>query len=479
MMKKNSLLKLAIILSSLNYSVSATPSVDFDGDGYSDPVLISVARDGGLSWRTQLSTTGTGLSLGAIGRIGVNAIYGSWTAPGSGDIGVVAPTLDEHVEWKILDVPDRSVVLGDVQGYALSGGDLNGNGILDAVVVNKLRRRSIWNVHLDPFAKEPLLGEPNVRKISFGKWSDTHFLAPLADGGYALGIITRDERRRTIIQKYDLATNTISTQRRISRFFATKGLSRPEAIRGADGEIRLLITQKQNSSVRLYVYSLKGRLYTKTTIVKDGDTIIGDFGPDAGEEVAVQQGRNIAIYNPSSGSVITRPIGEGILVDKNNDNLVEQNLIPPQSGGESEGGGSPTVNAPPVGAVANCASITPFPSSHIYKMIGSTHFSPTDVRRNTIGLVIKPGGQGPFPSCITVVNTNGNVLANMGLYQRGNGWEARYYAGIGCGSETPYNGQTIASMARQSGNGPFILFNLGSLCYGPIDASQCVGSSQC
>jgi hypothetical protein len=479
MVKKNRLLALGILLSCFTYSLNATPSVDFDGDGYSDPVLISVARDGGLSWRTQLSGTGSGLSLGNIGRIGVNAIFGSWKAPASGDIGVISPTADGQVQWQILDDPNRTILLGNVEGYALSGGDLNGNGILDAVVVNKSRRRAIWHIHLDPFIKEPPAGAPEVRKISFGKWNDTQFLAPLPNGGYALGIITQDNRKHTVIQKYDLTTNTISTQGRISRFFATKGLNRPEAIRGADGEIRLLITRNQGSSVQVYIYSLKGRRYTKTVIPKDGDIILGDFGPDAGEEVGVQQGRDLAIYNPSSGSIITRPIGDGILIDGNNSNLVEKELIPPQnSGGNPSGGGNP-VDPPTVGEIANCASVSPFPSSYIYKMIGSTHFSPTDVRRNTIGLVIRPGGPGPFPSCISVVNTNGNVLANMGLYQRGSGWEARYYAGIGCGRETPYNGETIASMARQSGNGSYILFNMGSICYGPIDASQCVGSSQC
>jgi len=476
MLRKNGFLGLGIFFWCLTCPVGATPSSDFDGDGYSDPVLIAVARDGSLSWRAELSGTGNGISLGTIGMIGVNAIFGPWSAPDAADIGVVSPTSDGKVEWQILNESQQRILLGNVEGYALSGGDLNGNGVLDAVVVNKSRRRAIWNVSLDPFIKDRGVGALEVRQIPFGKWSDIHFLAPLQSGGYALGIITQDEQKHAMIQKYDLTTNTITTQRRISRFFAIKGLSRPEAIRGADGQVRLLITRKQENSVQLYVYSLTGRRYTRTVLPIDGDIVIGDFGPDAGEEVGVQQGSTLAIYNPSSGSVITRTIGEGILIDGNNSNLVKKESIPPANSGGGEGA---PVDIPAVGEVKNCASVAPFPSSYIYKMIGSTHFSPTDVRRNTIGLIIRPGGPGPFPSCISVVSTNGNVLANLGLYQRGSGWEARYYAGIGCGKETPYNGETFAAMARESGNGSFVLFNMGSICYGPIDASRCVGSSQC
>jgi len=343
MLRKNRCLGLGIIFWCLTYSVSASPSFDFDGDGYADPVLIAVARDGTLSWRAQLSGTGNGLALGSIGSIGVNAIFGPWTSPASADIGVISPTSDGKVEWQILDEARRAITLGNVEGEALSGGDLNGNGILDAVVVNKSRRQAIWSIYLDPFATVPTTGASDIRQISFGKWSDTRFLAPLPSGGYALGIITRDARRHAIIQKYDLTTNTITTQRRISRFFAAKDISRPEAVRGADGQIRLLITRKQNSAVQIYIYSLTGRRYTKTVLPKDGDIIIGDFAPDPGEEVGVQQGSNLAIYNPSSGSVITRTIGDGILIDENNNNVVAKQLVPPPNSGGSQGGGSTPV----------------------------------------------------------------------------------------------------------------------------------------
>jgi hypothetical protein len=101
------------------------------------------------------------------------------------------------------------------------------------------------------------------------------------------------------------------------------------------------------------------------------------------------------------------------------------------------------------------------------------------VRRNTIGIVVRPGGRGPFPSCVQAIDTAGNVVAQLGLYARGAGWEARYYAGVGCGTGTPFNGASVASKARANTGSPRIYMNFGGVCYGPIDAGVCIGSNQC
>ncbi|MCO6429905.1 MAG: hypothetical protein J5J00_03515 [Deltaproteobacteria bacterium] len=118
-----------------------------------------------------------------------------------------------------------------------------------------------------------------------------------------------------------------------------------------------------------------------------------------------------------------------------------------------------------------------WPGSHIYKTVGSHHF--TDIRRNTIGLILKIGASGPFPSCVEALDSNGNVVAKLGLYARGAGWAARYYAGIGCGSSTPLNGSGVANKAKKNTGNSNIYMDFGSKCYGPIEANRCIGSSQC
>ena len=124
-----------------------------------------------------------------------------------------------------------------------------------------------------------------------------------------------------------------------------------------------------------------------------------------------------------------------------------------------------------------CGTVRSWPGSHIYKTVGSHHF--TDIRRNTIGLILKYGASGPFPSCISVVDTKGKEVAKMGLYAKGAGWAARYYAGVGCGGGTPFNGSSVANKAKSNTGSTKIYMDFGSTCLGPIDANQCIGSQQC
>lgn len=124
-----------------------------------------------------------------------------------------------------------------------------------------------------------------------------------------------------------------------------------------------------------------------------------------------------------------------------------------------------------------CTTLDSFPSFFIYKTIGSEHFS--DVRRHTMGLIVKPGVRANWPSCMTAIAANGKTIAKFGLYTVGGGWSARYYAGYGCGSGTPYGGSRAASLAQSAAGSPNIYFDFGGACFGPVNASRCVGSGQC
>jgi hypothetical protein len=122
-----------------------------------------------------------------------------------------------------------------------------------------------------------------------------------------------------------------------------------------------------------------------------------------------------------------------------------------------------------------CSSVQPWPKNFIYKTIGSHHF--TDIRRNTIGLIMTFGASVPKPQCIDVISKNGTKVGDFGFYSAGAGWYARYYGGVGCGDAI--NGQALASRARKAAGDDTIYARIGSVCYGPIAASKCVGSKAC
>lgn len=122
-----------------------------------------------------------------------------------------------------------------------------------------------------------------------------------------------------------------------------------------------------------------------------------------------------------------------------------------------------------------CKSVRAWPSQFIYKTIGSSHFH--DVRRNTIGLIMKYGASFPRTGCIDVVAQNGAKVGDLGYYSSGGGWYARYYGGWGCGDVI--NGNGLAARARATAGSSTVYMRLGTVCYGPVDASRCVGSKQC
>lgn len=122
-----------------------------------------------------------------------------------------------------------------------------------------------------------------------------------------------------------------------------------------------------------------------------------------------------------------------------------------------------------------CSKLSAWNNSFIYKTIGSKHFG--DVRRNTIGLVIRSGYRGPFPGKLKVYDTLGKTVGALALYATGGGWAGRYYAGI---KGTPArNGAAIARIAKKNTGSENVYIAFNKLCYGPIKANRCIGSKQC
>jgi hypothetical protein len=247
--------------------------------------------------------------------------------------------------------------------------------------------------------------------------------------------------------------------------------SRPRAfaIRQEQGADLVAFQTTVGGNSRLSIFSLDGARVASTDIAGSGIAVVGEFTAGSGYEINFQGASESVVVSPSPLQVSETSYVGGVAADEININVVgtAPNPDPPSDGGGDSG------------SVASCSSTLGWPSGHIYKTIGSTHFSPGDVRRNTIGVVIKPGGRGPFPSCIRAVDTSGKVVAQLGLYSRNDGWAARYYAGVGCGTGTPFNGSAVASRARSNTGSSQIYLNFDGMCYGPIDASTCVGSSQC
>jgi hypothetical protein len=313
--------------------------------------------------------------------------------------------------------------------------------------------------------------------VEFGKDGDRAFFARLDDSGVDwIGVMRKRGANRSQARMKNMVTGEVRTFNRLPKL-ATQG-TRPRAfpIRQASGADLLGFQTTSGTRTKISVFSFDGARIMSRDFDGKGTVVVGDFDPKPGFEIAYQSDSQSVVFNPVEGEVqqVTSlgasPVDEinvAVLGAASGDN----------SGGSTGGGGSDGGSGG--GSIAQCSSVAAWPGSHIYKTIGSNHFSPGDVRRNTIGLVIRPGGRGPFPSCINAVDSAGTVVAKLGLYSRNDGWAARYYAGIGCGAGTPFNGSAVASRARANTGSSSIYMNFDGVCFGPIDASTCLGSSQC
>ena len=455
---------------------AAVPS-DFDGDGVSDRAWIDEGDDGSLTWKARLSGSDTTTTLGVIGNSGDEPIMAQWLSSGT-QIGVVsADTTADSLKWSILDASSTRIdkTFGKPGDLVVSGADFNGNGTADAAVVRLVNGKAVWEFAYDLFVD----AAPVTATLQFGKAGDRVFFARV-DGGAIdwIGVMRKGSRNRSNARMRNMVTGQARQFSRLPKFASTSSRPRAFPIRQASGADLLGFQAQKSGVTQILVYTFTGVKVSSEVVQGTGIATVGDFTAADGYEIAFQGDEESVVINPYQTEMREVTNFGGAPVDEISI-AVQGESSSSDSGGGSSGGGSSGSDGGSSGggSLAQCSSVTSWPGGHIYKTIGSEHFF--DVRRNTIGIVVKPGGRGPFPSCVQAVDTKGAVVAKLGLYARGAGWEARYYAGVGCGSGTPFNGASVAAKARANTGSSRIYMNFGGVCYGPIEASQCIGSKQC
>lgn len=468
---------LVFLLGYCSPAYGATSS-DFDADGISDRAWIDEESDGSLTWKASLSTSNTTTMLGSLGKSGDEPVMAQWVGSGT-QIGVVsADTATDTLKWSILDATATRIdkTFGKPGDLVIAGADFNGNGTADAAVVRLVNGKATWEFAYDLFVNS----SPQTATLQFGKAGDRVFFARVDGDAFDwIGVMRKGSRNRSNARMRNMVTGQARQFSRLPKFASSGARPRAFPIRQASGADLLGFQVEKAGVTQLLVYTFAGAKVAAEVIPGSGVVSVGDFTASNGYEIAFQSDDESVVINPYQGELQEVPNFGGTPVDEVS--IVVQGEASSSGsedsdsgGGESSGGGSDSSGG---GSPSQCSSVTSWPGGHIYKIIGSEHFF--DVRRNTIGIVVKPGGRGPFPGCVEAIDIKGKVVAKLGLYARGAGWEARYYAGVGCGSGTPFNGGSVASKARANTGSSRIYMNFGGVCYGPIEASQCIGSKQC
>ena len=381
-------------------------------------------------------------------------------------------TTTNQIEWSIRDSMGtvQKKVFGKKGDLVISGADFDGNGIADAAVARLDGKKAMWTVKLDFFASET----PTEKSFEFGAAGDRIFYARLSSTSHVdwIGITRTGKNGKTLARMMNINSKAIKQFSRLPKFASEGTRPRPFPIRQNTGADLVGFSVGSGGKTTVRVFSLKGAALASNVFDGLGTSVVGEFLQGPGYEVAYEAGETAEIMNPRSVDVTeTVPFG-GVPVDEINVNSLGLEVPTPTPTSTPTGGGGDN------GDVASkCSTILKWPSSHIYKTLGSHHFS--DIRRTTIGVVIKSGGSGPFPSCIDAIDVKGNSVAKLGLYAVGSGWAARYYAGIGCGTKTPYGGAQVAARALQSGGSTKIYVKFSNVCYGAIEANRCLNSTSC
>ena len=450
---------------------AAVPN-DFDGDGISDRTWVQIEGDKSLTWIAQLSSSQAQMALGSLGKAGDAVTMAQWLDGGT-QIGVASlnPTTND-IEWSIRDSSGtvRTKVLGKKGDLVVSGADFNGNGLADAAVVRLEDKKAQWVVVFDLFAVDA----PIEKRFEFGDAGDRVFFARAESGSAVdwVGVTRTGTNSRTLARMMDINSGAVKQFTRLPRFASQGTRPRPFPIRQSSGTDLIGFSVGSGGKTSLKVFNLEGGAVSSSVLSGTGVSVVGEFLQGPGYEVIYESGELATMLNPRDIDLTETIALGGIPVDEVNINslgLERSTPIPtdtPTSDGDSSGG-----------APAQCSRFVKMPRTHIYKTFGSKHFS--DIRRKTIGLILKSGAAGPFPSCIDAIDTNGNVVAKLGLYAVGGGWGARYYAGVRCARRTPFGGAEVASRAIQSSGSSKIYMKFGNVCYGPFEANKCINSTSC
>jgi hypothetical protein len=152
----------------------ADDPADFDADGISDLPRAVAGSDGSLTWQAKLSSDNSTEQLGELGKKSDAPILAEWWLGGP-QIGVVRENkADGTLQWIVNN--NGTVVrrtFGKSGDLVVTGGDFNGDGKADGVVVRLVDRKAKWIIAYDLF--NPDTETPETETYTFGEIGDRDF----------------------------------------------------------------------------------------------------------------------------------------------------------------------------------------------------------------------------------------------------------------------------------------------------------------
>ena len=283
---------------------------DFNGDGMSEIAFVNVNKQGTYDWSTFDPRTGKLTALiNGFGGASSKLIPGNWFQSGRAVAAIVDPVtpgINGRAKWiaKSLDYAGGATVtrsLGRPGDIIIQGGDYDGNGITDSLILKRTTGKLGLRVNYflssyngDNLGKERLykaLGAPfKDPNFFFSPDGQTDYLAVLKTG--AGGYHSALQLKPFTDKPTSFGIGTLPG--------GSKG---PLPLKQGPGkEDSLVFYAPRNGRIQLTVKSLQGATIYSKSLTGNGAVSVGDYLNERGWEIAVQSGKSFTIINPRTKS---------------------------------------------------------------------------------------------------------------------------------------------------------------------------------
>lgn len=307
-MKKSKILGAIIALLVTIIPAHAVP-LDFNADGVSDFVMVTINNDSTLTWNIY-SKDGT--LIDTVTSFGTN---GNHLAPGSWVRGTTLlaalQNSSSKIQWRVRRNAAQYEILdiGSSKDILIGGGDFDGDSSSDATSISIKGKSYNWRVYFSPLSK-------STSKLNrFGRSSDIPFFINANGKRDSLAVLRSGNK----VLLRDVITRKTTTINLPSTFS-----SRPLPIRQRAGHDIFAFIESGSTQSTVTAINLKGRIIKQTTVPATGISVVGEFMKNkSGEEIAIQTASGFVIVNPVSGATDTINLATGIPVDEININAFE------------------------------------------------------------------------------------------------------------------------------------------------------------